>query len=168
MTSEGEQKGSAKKALAIQDTYGKRFRHCWGCGADNPDGLHIRSYPAADGKSCLCRFTPAGSFTGGVPDHLFGGLIATLFDCHGTASAAWFYHAEKGLRLTEDTVITRFITARLEIDFRKPLPMGEEIRISAYPKEIGERKVLVAMEMEAAGSICAQAQMVAVRLKEEG
>lgn len=150
--------------LAIQDTYGERFQHCWGCGPKNDDGLHLKSYPA--GEECICTFTPEGAYTGGVPQNLFGGMIAMLFDCHGTASAAYFKHRDKGLELTKDTVIGRFITAHLEIDFKKPVPMNSPVTIRATAEEIGERKVVVAMEMEAAEEVRAKAKMVAVAVKD--
>ena len=150
--------------LAIQDTYGERFQHCWGCGPKNDAGLHLKSYPA--GEACICTFTPEGEYTGGVPQNLFGGMIAMLFDCHGTASAAYFKHRDKGLELTKDTVIGRFITAHLEIDFKKPVPMESPVTIRAAAEEIGERKVVVAMEMEAAGELRAKAKMVAVAVKD--
>lgn len=150
--------------LAIQDTYGERFQHCWGCGPKNDDGLHLKSYPA--GEECICTLTPDMAYTGGVPQNLFGGMIAMLFDCHGTASAAYFKHRDKGLELTKDTVIGRFITAHLEIDFKKPVSMESPVTIRAKAEEIGERKVVVAMEMEAAGELRAKAKMVAVAVKD--
>lgn len=155
------------RKIAIQDTYGDRFQHCWGCGPKNEQGLHLKSYPSDDGNKCICRFKPDSRYTGGVPANLFGGMIAVLFDCHGTASAAWFFHNHKGLKLTEDTVIGRFITARLEIDFKKPLSMNEEIRVISVLEEIGERKVIVNMEMEAGGLVRAKARMVAVGVKDD-
>ena len=151
--------------IAIQDTYGDRFQHCWGCGSKNEDGMHLRSYPDEDKETCVCKITPNKQFTGGVPDNLFGGMIAMIFDCHGTASAAWFAHKNKGLELTEDTVIGRFITARLEVDFKKPTPMDTEITVTSRLEEIGERKVIVNMEMEADGVLRAKARMVAVSVK---
>ncbi|MCR5595393.1 MAG: thioesterase [Lachnospiraceae bacterium] len=156
-----------QRPIAIQDTYGARFRHCWGCGADNEDGLHIKSYPSKDGNECVCHVTPPGQYTGGVPDKMFGGMIATVFDCHGTASAAWFAHNAKGLKLTEDTVIVRYVTAHLEIDFLKPVPMNTELKVTSSVEEIGERKVIVAMEMEAENIVRAKAKMVAVRVKDD-
>ena len=150
--------------LAIQETYGERFQHCWGCGPKNDAGLHLKSYPAGD--KCICTFTPDGAYTGGVPKNLFGGMIAMLFDCHGTASAAYFKHLDKGLELTKDTIIGRFITAHLSIDFKKPVPMESSVTITATAKEIGERKVVVDMIMEAAGEVRAKAEMVAVGVKD--
>ncbi len=158
--------GVANKKIAIQDTYGDRFKYCWGCGEKNDRGLHLKSYPEEDGESCVCRVRPDAEFTGGVPKNLFGGVIAMIFDCHGTASAAWFSHRSKGLEFNQDTVIGRYITARLEIDFKKPVPMNEEITVRSRAEEIGERKVIVTMEMEAAGELRAKARMVAVGVKD--
>ena len=93
-------------------------------------------------------------------------MIAMIFDCHGTASAAWFKHHDLGLELTEDTVIGRFITARLEVDFKKPTPMDKEVTVTATAEEIGERKVIVNMVMEADGEVRAKAKMVAVGVKD--
>lgn len=152
--------------IPIQETYGDRFQNCWGCGAKNKDGLHLHTYPSEDGSECVSQFLPDKKYSGGVPANLFGGLIATLFDCHGTASAAWFNHRNQGLKLDKDTVITRYITARLEIDFKKPVPMGKVITVRSVPVEIGERKIIVSMKMEVAGEIKAEARMVAVRIKD--
>ena len=154
------------KEVAIQDTYGERFQHCWGCGAKNEEGLHLKSYPSEDGKTCICKIVPDDRYTGGVPANLFGGMIATIFDCHGTASAAYFAHKEKGLELREDTIIGRFITARIEVDFKMPVPMDTEITVTSTALEMTERKVIVDMEMEAAGKVRAKARMVAVAVKD--
>lgn len=155
-----------KNRIAIQETYGERFQHCWGCGPKNEEGIHLKSYPSEDGETCIVKYTPEERYTGGVPANLFGGMIAVIFDCHGTASAAWFNHHNKGLELTKDTVIGRYITARLEVDFKKPLPMNEEITVTSSLEELGERKVIVNMIMEAAGEVRAKARMVAVGVKD--
>ncbi len=155
------------RKIAIQETYGERFQHCWGCGPKNEEGLHLKSYPSGDGTKCVCRVTPSEQYTGGVPDNLLGGMIAVIFDCHGTASAAWFSHRSKELELTGDIEIVRFITARLEIDFKKPVPMNKEITVISQAEEIEERKVIVTMEMESDGVIRAKARMVAVRVKDD-
>lgn len=155
-----------KQRIAIQDTYGERFQYCWGCGPKNEEGLHLKSYPSESGEESICKFTPESKYTGGVPKNLFGGMISMIFDCHGTASAAWFKHRDKGLELTEDTVILRFVTARLEVDFRKPVPMDKEVTVTARAEEIGERKVILNMEMEVEGEVRARSKMVAVAVKD--
>ncbi|MDD7593045.1 MAG: hotdog domain-containing protein [Peptoniphilaceae bacterium] len=157
---------TTNETIAIQDTYGERFQHCWGCGPKNEHGLHLKSYPSDDGASCVCHITPDEAFTGGVPSNLFGGMIAMIFDCHGTASAAWFAHHAQGLSLNSDTIIGRFITAHLEVDFKKPVPMNTEISVTSRLEELSERKAIITMEMEAAGEVRATAKMVAVRVKD--
>ncbi len=158
---------NTKNKIAIQETYGERFQNCWGCGIKNDDGLLLKTYPSDDGKMCICEFTPDEQYTGGVPSKLFGGMMAMIFDCHGTASAAWFNHHHKGLSLTKDTVIGRYITARLEVDYKKPVPMGKVITVTSTPEEIGQRKVIVNMEMTVDGDIRALARMVAVGVKDD-
>lgn len=89
-----------------------------------------------------------------------------IFDCHGTASAAYFNHKDKGLELTENTVIKRYITARIEVDFKKPVPMNEEIIVISTLEELTERKAIINMTMEVAGEVKAKARMVAVGVKD--
>ena len=128
--------------------------------------MHLKTYPSLDGTSCISKITPARQYTGGVPANLFGGMIAMIFDCHGTASAAWFAHQNKGLDLTEETVIGRFITARLEVDYKSPTPIDEEITVVSRLEELGERKVIVTMEMTVVNQVRAKAKMVAVAVKD--
>ena len=78
----------------------------------------------------------------------------------------WFAHKNKGLELTKETVIGRFVTARLEVDYKKPSPMQEEITVISRVEEIGERKVIINMEMHVAGDVRATARMVAVGVKD--
>ncbi len=154
------------KKISIQETYGERFQHCWGCGPKNDHGLHLKSFPSEDKKTVRAKIIPDKIYTGGVPQNLFGGMIAMIFDCHGTASAAYFAHINEGLEFDENTVIGRFITARLEVDFKKPTPMNEEIEVIAMLEEIGGRKAIINMEMIAKGEIRAKAKMVAVKVKD--
>ena len=154
------------RTIAIQDRYGERFQHCWGCGPKNDLGLHLKTYPSLDGECCISRIKLEKAYTGGVPSNVFGGMIATIFDCHGTASAAWFAHHQKGLELTETTLIGRFITARLEIDYLSPSPIDDEIVVSSTLEEVGERKAIISMEMTVATKVRAKAKMVAVAVKD--
>ena len=154
------------KKISIQETYGERFQHCWGCGPKNDKGLHLKSFPSEDKKTVRAKIIPNEMYTGGVPQNLFGGMIAMIFDCHGTASASYFAHINKGLEFDENTLIGRFITARLEVDFKKPTPMNEEIEVIAKLEEISERKAIINMELLAKGEIRAKAKMVAVKVKD--
>ena len=41
------------RTIAIQDRYGERFQHCWGCGPKNDLGLHFKTYTSLDGERLL-------------------------------------------------------------------------------------------------------------------
>jgi len=59
---------------------------CFGCGCDNPHGLHIKSYWHDDGIHVMARHIPEAQYTG-WPGLVYGGLIAMLVDCHSNWTA---------------------------------------------------------------------------------
>lgn len=148
---------------AIQDWYPEPFAHCFGCGPANPHGLHLKSYLAGDRTQA--RFTPPSHFSGGVPGNVYGGMIASLLDCHGTASAAAFAHKMRGNPFDEVHPLARFVTGSLRIDFRKPTPLGEELLIEGALVTLEGRKATVALTLSACGEACAVAEMIAIEIK---
>lgn len=54
-------------------------------------------------------------FSGGVPGHVYGGMVASLLDCHGTASAAAYAYWEAGRAMGDDGEFMRFVTASLSL-----------------------------------------------------
>lgn len=150
-----------QKDISIQSCYGEEFSHCFGCGQSHPEGLHLESFLHEDGTATLVT-TPDARYTGGVPQNLYGGFIAMLFDCHGTAAAAGFYLQHQGLPLAPAT-LQRFVTAHLEVDFARPTPMNCRVKLTARPVEVTDRKVILEMSLEAEGVERARAKMVAVR-----
>ncbi|MDR0737184.1 MAG: PaaI family thioesterase [Zoogloeaceae bacterium] len=148
---------------AFQDDYPDRFSHCFGCGKLHPRGLRLKTFwDAADPERTLTRFTPAPIYSGGVPEHVYGGLIAALFDCHGTASAAAFACRAEDRPLER---LVRYVTASLKVDFLRPTPQHAELTLRARLLEHSGRKVRLAMELAAAGEIRAQAEMLAIRFR---
>ncbi|MBP1778798.1 MAG: thioesterase superfamily protein, partial [candidate division NC10 bacterium] len=110
---------------AFQDCYPDKFSHCYGCGRSNPHGHHVKSY--WDGQETIARFTVRPEFSGGVPEHVYGGMVASLLDCHGTASAAAFAYRAAGREMGDDGEFMRFVTASLQVDFLRPTPIGVEL-----------------------------------------
>lgn len=96
---------------ALQDLYPDDFAHCYGCGRLNSHGLHVRS-EWRDGEA-VARFTPA-SYHIAMPGFVYGGLIASLIDCHAMATAAGASMVATGLRPGED-ITPRFVTASLQV-----------------------------------------------------
>ena len=148
---------------AFQDYYPEEYSHCYGCGKSNPHGHQLKSFWEND--ETVARFTPRSYHTGGYPGNVYGGLIASLFDCHGTASAAAAaFRAEQREMDTKPAI--RFVTASLKVDYLKPTPHGVELEVRGQIVEVKPRKVTLNMELYANGEVCAKASMVAVRIPE--
>ena len=148
---------------AVQDYYRDEFAHCFGCGRLNKDGLQIKSH--WDGEESVCHLMPKPYFTGGYPGYLYGGLIASLIDCHSAATASAAKLREGGFSLDEQP-LSRFVTASLKIDYLKPTPMGKALELRGRIKEIIKRKVIVNVELSSEGEIRAKGEVILVQLPE--
>jgi acyl-coenzyme A thioesterase PaaI-like protein len=148
---------------AFQDYYPDHFSHCYGCGRLNEHGMQIKSY--WEGEEAVCLHTPEARYTGGAPGHVYGGLIASLIDCHamGTAAAAK-YRAENRELGSEPAL--RFVTASLHVNYLLPAPMGCHLEIRAKAREIKGRKVIVEARLIAGGKVCATGEVIAVQVPE--
>lgn len=141
---------------AIQDLYQDDYANCYGCGRNNQHGLHLKSY--WEGDECVCRHTPQLHYTGGVPGFLYGGMAASLIDCHGAATAAAAKARESG------EAVGRFVTASITVDFAKPTPLGVELEIRGKVTEIKGRKVAVALSLFAGKTLCATGKVLMIQL----
>ncbi|MGB9739839.1 PaaI family thioesterase [Chloroflexus sp.] len=144
---------------AIQDTYPDELSHCYGCGRLNPDGLQIKS--VWNGNEAIARFTPRPYHTA-VPGYVYGGLLASLIDCHGTGTAAAAAYAAAG-REPGTAPYLRYLTASLRVNFLKPTPLGPELIIHGRVKEIAGRKMVVEAWIEVDGETTVQGEVVAVQ-----
>jgi len=147
---------------AFQDYYPDDLSYCYGCGRLNEHGHQIKSY--WDGDETVCVFTPE-PYHISIPGYVYGGLLASLIDCHctGTASAA-SYRAE-GREMGSDPPL-RFVTASLKVDYLKPTPLGVPLEIRARVKEIKGRKVVMEATLRAEGEVTVRGEVVAVRMPE--
>lgn len=145
---------------AIQDYYPAESAICYGCGRNNPHGLHIKTF--WDGSIGLCHFTPRPEHTA-YPGIVYGGILASIIDCHciGTAIAA-MYQAQ-GLDPETDDSIT-CVTGNLNVTYRKPTPTDTSLVLKASIKELGERKAIVVCSLYAEEVEAVSAELVAVRI----
>jgi acyl-coenzyme A thioesterase PaaI-like protein len=148
---------------AVQDFYPEDVAHCYGCGRLNEVGLHIRT--RWEGDETVSRFTPAPHHTA-ILGTVYGGLVASLLDCHGTGSAAAAALRAEG-RAIGDGPSPRFVTAALKVDFLKPTPLGPELEIRGRIVEIKGRKVVVEETLSAGGVVTATGHLVAVRMRDD-
>jgi len=147
---------------AIQDLYPDDVAHCYGCGRLNPQGHQLKTYWT--GGEGVARFLPR-------PEHLsiqgfaYGGLIASLIDCHGIAVAAAQALVAGGGEVGIDPT-PRYVTAALQVTFRAPTPIGFELELRGRVREASARKGIVDVELTADGVVTATGEVVAVRMPE--
>ena len=147
---------------AFQDSYPENVAHCYGCGRLNAQGLRIRT--VWKGEESVTRFRPRPEHTA-VPGYVYGGLIASLLDCHGTGTAAAAMYREEG-RPMDSLPAFRFVTASLQVDYLRPTPIDCELEIRGRVLEIRGRRVIVEATLLADGVATARGRISAAQMPE--
>ena len=145
---------------AVQDFYPDDFAHCYGCGRLNQHGLQLKT--RREGDEAVAQFTPRPEHVA-IPGFVYGGLIASLIDCHAMGTAAAAVERAAGREIGEGPA-PRFVTASLKVEYLKPTPLGSELVVRARAVELGVRKVVVAATVSAGGEVTARGEVVAVRM----
>jgi acyl-coenzyme A thioesterase PaaI-like protein len=154
----------------IQHRYPQDVAHCYGCGHLNPSGHHVQSH--IEGDQTVAEYTPEPHHTA-IPGYVYGGLIASLIDCHGTGTAAAAGAAlaaaddpatapvlDPGV-LHGDVHVPRYVTAKLEVTYRRPTPLGPPLHLRGTVRERSVSKIVVDITVECAGEITATGVVVA-------
>jgi len=147
----------------FQDYYPDHMAHCYGCGRLNEFGHQIKSN--WDGDESVCYFNPKPYHTA-IPGYVYGGLLASLIDCHGTGTAAAAAYREAGRSMDTEPAL-RFLTGSLHVDYLKPTPMGVTLEIRGKVKEVKGRKVVIEEWLLANGVITVRGEVVAVQVPEQ-
>jgi len=147
---------------AFQDYYPDELSYCYGCGRLNEHGLQIKSYWDGDETSAVYKPLPQHM---AIPGYVYGGLIASLIDCHSTGTAAAAAYRREG-RSMDTQPPFRFLTASLQVDYLRPTPLGVPLEVRGRVDEITERKVVVSTTLIAEGEVCAKGKVVAVKMPE--
>jgi acyl-coenzyme A thioesterase PaaI-like protein len=144
---------------AFQDQIPDNF--CFGCGAANPDGLHLKS--EWDGDDAIARWMPAERYSAGPKHVLNGGIIATLLDCHGVCTAIADAYRREDRPIGSEPSIW-FATTSMRVDYLRPTPIDAELRLVASLQEADGRRAAVECTLEAAGKGRARAVVESVRV----
>ena len=150
------------KKRAFQDYYPENLSHCYGCGRLNEHGLQIKSY--WDGEEAVSTYTPR-PYHIAVPGYVYGGLIASLIDCHCTGTAAAATYRAENREMDTDPPF-RFLTGSLHVDYIRPTPLGVPLEVRAKVKEIKGRKVTMIATLSANGEVCAKGEVIAIQVPE--
>ena len=106
------------------------FGHCFGCGDLHPTGLHLVAH-VGEGANLTAEFTVTHDHQG-APGLAHGGLLSLAFD-EALGKLMWLIRSPA-------------VTARLETDFLKPVPMGSTLHITAELSGQVGRKVYTRAE----------------------
>jgi acyl-coenzyme A thioesterase PaaI-like protein len=101
------------------------FGHCFGCGQLHPTGLHLVAR-AGTALDLTAEFTVTENHQG-APGLAHGGLLSLAFD-EALGKLMWLIRSPA-------------VTARLETDFMKPVPIGTTLHITAHITGQVKRKV---------------------------
>lgn len=101
-------------AVVIGDELPSHYDMCYGCGSGHPAGLHMRVIAGDLSVHGIFEVTEQHQ---GAPGLAHGGLLSTAFD-EALGALNWL-------------LLTPAVTARLETDFRRPVPVGSVLHIDA-------------------------------------
>lgn len=129
-------------------------RHCFVCGLTNPYGLKLRFYETGPGE-VTAEYTVPERFQG-YPGVVHGGIVTAMLD------------EVTGRVHMEDDPPRFMYTAKLEIKFRKNIPIGQPLRIVGKAEK-SKRRIAssVGMIYGPNGDLLAEAKALLVNLPQD-
>lgn len=152
-----------KQAVAFQDQI--PGNHCFGCGPNNTLGLQIKSYWQHDNVSRCC-FMPATHHSAGPAKFLNGGIISTIMDCHCVCTAIAKGYSDVGREIGQGERVW-FATGKLDVVFKQPVPIDQEVELIATITSSHEKKITLECLLLSGGKTCAEGNVVAVKVPNE-
>jgi acyl-coenzyme A thioesterase PaaI-like protein len=116
--------GRHPDAVAVGEEIPSHYDRCYGCGAKHPAGLHMKVIAGDLGVHAVFEVMDMHQ---GAPGLAHGGLLSTAFD-EALGALNWL-------------LLVPAVTARLEVDFRRPVPVGSVLHIDARITGVLGRKV---------------------------
>ncbi|HWR36275.1 MAG TPA: PaaI family thioesterase [Clostridia bacterium] len=117
---------TSKKSAHGHDTKHLKIprNRCFGCGPDNPDGMHLNFTLDEQRKTFVCRFKLSSRYVG-PPAHAHGGIIATILD----------EAMGKVNKLRHVVALTR----EMSIEYVKPVPLGKPLVVEGRERSVRGR-----------------------------
>ena len=129
-------------------------RHCFVCGVENPNGLHLRFYENTTGE-VTADYTIPEHFQG-YPGVAHGGVVAAMLD-------------EVAGRAHMGGDPPRFLfTARMDIRYRQNVPVGVPLHLVGRAGKSKSRTAIATSEIyDQQGNLLAQAELLLVNVPDE-
>ena len=100
------------------------LNHCFACGKDNPDGMHLKFFFDEEARQAICKFKLTRRYQG-PPGHAHGGIIATILD----------EAMGKVNKLSKVVALTR----NMAVEYLKPVPLRTELTVTGRGHEVNGR-----------------------------
>ena len=137
--------------------------HCYGCGPENAHGMQIKSF--WDGEVSTCTYMPRPEQCAGPTQYLYGGTIASLFDCHCVCTAIAHQYELDGRAVGEGDPLW-CVTANLDVRYLAPTPIDKPVELRASIAESAGRKTIMKCKMYSDDTATAEAEVVVIRVPE--
>ena len=122
-------------------------RMCFACGLENQSGLRLRFYD--DGREEVFADLNIASGHQGYPGWAHGGIIAAILDETG------------GRTVMIGNPLRFFMTAKLDIKFRRPVPVATPLRAVGRLGKLREHSATAHAEiLSAEGEVLAEADLL--------
>jgi uncharacterized protein (TIGR00369 family) len=97
---------------------------CFGCGPDNPDGMHLKFRLDETRTTFVCNFKLSSRYVG-PPAHAHGGIIATILD-----------EAMGKVNKIRHVVA---LTKEMTIEYVRPVPLGKRLTVEGRERSVRGR-----------------------------
>lgn len=127
--------------------------NCFGCGKNNPQGMHlIFTYDEGRGRF-ICRFRLSKRYTG-PPGHAHGGIIATILD-----------EAMGKVNKLHQVIA---LTSQITVDYLKPVPLSQPLRVESREISVhGRRHINMAEILNSKDEVLARSRGLFIAIDPE-
>lgn len=133
---------------------------CFGCGINNDEGLHVKSY--WEGDESVCVWESQEKYHG-WSDLMNGGIIATLIDCHCMCTAMAHAYKEEN-RALDSLPEYRYATGTLSVKYLAPTSNNDPVELRTQIIETKGRKTVMHCDFYSLGVKTAEAEVIAIRV----
>ena len=127
--------------------------HCFACGQDNPDGMHLKFFFDEGHHRAWSKFKLPRKYQG-PPGHAHGGIIATILD-----------EAMGKVNKIRSVVA---LTSTMAIEYLKPVPLGKTLLVEGTEQQVEDRRHFNLAEIRnETGEVLARSQGVFIAVDPE-
>jgi len=145
---------------------------CFGCSPANSDGLQLKSFLSEDEDVLVATVSPHDTHDAGAPNIMYGGIAATLIDCHAVWTVYTSAHRSAGrpleeLKLTRDSrdahTGANYVTGELTVRYQQPTPLDRPIHLRSWIDGDIDRKATVRCKLGPDGEVTATGDVIIIR-----